>query len=359
MRALVVFVAVLTAVGCGPEMERAKVRTGPITESVYASGIVESKGQHEVFATVSGVVDRVFVKEGDTIAADTPLLSIVNDVQRLSTENARAAAAFAAMDANAGKLREAEMQVELAKSRLDNDSLQLDRQKRLWQQQIGSQTDLESRQLAYDRALVAYRQAVIYLSDLQRQLEFSSTQAQTNLRISDRLERDFMPRSKMAGVVYQVLRKEGELVGPQTPLLVLGQANAFVLKMQVDEQDIFLVECGQKVFVTLESYRDTVFEAKVTEVVPLMNPRTRTFEVEAEFVHLPTRLAPNITFEANIVLREKPSAMLIPRRFLVGDSMVVLASGDTVAVQTGLQDLQYVEVISGVSADDEVEIVVP
>ncbi len=344
----------LVAVACGESKETTRATQGPITESVYASGIIESKDQYEVFATVSGIVQEVYVSEGDTVKVGTALLSIFNETQQLNKENARAAASFADMGANADKLRDAQLQIANAKTRMDNDSVLLDRQRRLWEQKIGAQVTVEQRQLAYDNAMTAYRQAIIRHADLKRQLQLSATQASNNLRISGRMESDFMPRSSMDGVVYRVLKQPGELVGPQTPLAVIGDAKRFVLKMQVDEQDIFRMVPGLKVMVTLDSYPDQVFEARVSKVLPLMNQRNKTFEVEAEFVQQPERLLPNITFEANVIINEKPSALLLPRRFMLNDSMVVLSTGDTIEVTTGLHDYQQMEILSGIGTNDEV-----
>jgi hypothetical protein len=75
--------------------------------------------------------------------------------------------------------------------------------------------------------------------------------------------------------------------------------------------------------------------------------------VEAEFVHRPERLYPNITLEANIILQFKKQAILIPRNYLINDSLVVKSDGEKVLVKTGLRDFQKIEIISGINAEDE------
>ena len=64
-------------------------------------------------------------------------------------------------------------------------------------------------------------------------------------------------------------------------------------------------------------------------------------------------LYPNISFEANIVIQRKKNALLIPRTYLLNNSKVINGKGDTITVVTGLKDYQRVEVISGLSKDDE------
>jgi len=124
--------------------------------------------------------------------------------------------------------------------------------------------------------------------------------------------------------------------------------------MQVDEFDIIKIRKDLRVYLTLDSYRDKVFEARVTKIYPMMNERSKTFLVEAEFVQSPEILYPNISFEANIVLATKENAILIPRKYLVNDSMVIKSNGDKVVVKVGLKDYQKVEILSGLSPEDEI-----
>ena len=55
----------------------------------------------------------------------------------------------------------------------------------------------------------------------------------------------------------------------------------------------------------------------------------------------------------NIIIETKDKAMLIPRAYLLKDSLVIKKGGDTVKVQTGLKDYQKIEIISGLSLNDE------
>ena len=109
-----------------------------ITESVYASGVIVSKNQYQVFASVSGIVDEVFVDEGAAVEIGSPILSIVNDTQKLMADNAKLSAEFNALHVNRGKLDEARSLVDLTKNQMENDSSMFERQKRLWAQNIGT-----------------------------------------------------------------------------------------------------------------------------------------------------------------------------------------------------------------------------
>jgi hypothetical protein len=85
-----------------------------------------------------------------------------------------------------------------------------------------------------------------------------------------------------------------------------------------------------------------------------MNDRSKTFLVEAEFVSQPNILYPNITFEASIIINTKEKAILIPRNYLLNDSMVMRPNGEKIFVKTGLKDYQKIEVLSGLKETDEI-----
>jgi multidrug efflux pump subunit AcrA (membrane-fusion protein) len=123
--------------------------------------------------------------------------------------------------------------------------------------------------------------------------------------------------------------------------------------MEVDEYDILKIKKNQLVMVTLDSYKGKVFEARVTKINPLMNERSKTFTIEASFVEQPSVLYPNVSFEASIVLQSKSKAILIPRNFIEDDSIVYKSNGDKVKVKTGLRDYQKIEILSGISINDE------
>lgn len=118
-----------------------------ITASVYASGVIESKNQYQVFATVNGIVKEILKDEGSTVEIGTPLLSIINDAQQLLSDNAKLSADFNTLNSNRGKLGEAQSLVALAKSEMDNDAILLERQKNLWAQKVGTKVELEQREL--------------------------------------------------------------------------------------------------------------------------------------------------------------------------------------------------------------------
>ncbi|MBX0334217.1 efflux RND transporter periplasmic adaptor subunit [Pontibacter sp. HSC-14F20] len=323
-----------------------------ISEAVYASGLVKSRNQYQVYPVVSGIIEEILVTEGDTVQQGETLVRINNDAAQLNTENARLAAEYARVGANAEKLSELQESIEMARSRMRNDSLLLERQRNLWANQIGTRVELEQRELAYKNSQTTYRSARLRYSDLKKQLDFAARQSQKNLQISRTMRDDYTVKSETNGKVYSVLREKGELVSPQVPIAVVGDANEFILELQVDEYDIARIQPGQQVLLNLDSYKGRVFEGRITKINPAMNERTRSFTVEAAFVTQPDALYPNLTTEANIIIQAKKDALTIPREYLVDGAFVLNENEERIPVKTGLKDYQKVEIVEGLSKED-------
>jgi HlyD family secretion protein len=346
-------VVLLLFISCRAKVEKVKPSEEPISESVYASGVVKSWNQYEVFSSVNGIIESVLLNEGDSVSVGTLIMIIAGEPQRIGRKNAMLAERFSDAASNSDKLEEANQNMQLARAKMLNDSILYFRQLNLWKQKVGTQLELEQRELAYQGSKTNFISAGIRLRDLKKEIEFHSSQAKNNLLLSDSQEDDFTIRSKINGIIYSLNKKKGELAGVQLPLAIIGDPSRYVLEMQVDENDITKVKPGQNVVVALDSYKDKVFDASVTKINPLMNGKSKTFLVEAEFVNQPEVLYPNLSFEANIVIQSKEKALLIPRSFVIGDSLVVKGNGDTIKVRTGLRDYQRIEIVSGINANDE------
>ena len=348
-----IFFSIVLLAGCRSDVETIKPVIQNITESVYASGVIKSENQYQVFASVSGIITEVFVDEGKAVEVVSPILSIANETQKLLTDNAKLAAEFNAMPVNRGKLEEARLLVDLTNSQRKSDSLLFERQKTLWTQNIGTKVTLEQTELAYKSSTSKYVSAKEALEELERQLKYLSKQAQNNLLISNKTARDYLVRSEIKGKVYQMNLSKGEIVTPQTPIAILGDDTNYLLEMQIDEYDIVAIKLGMTVLVELSSYRDTVFNAVVSKINPIMNLQSKTFTIEAKFINPPAVLYPNISFEANVLISTKKDALLIPRDYLLNDSIVVNKSGNQLIVRTGLKDYRMVEILSGLDVNEE------
>lgn len=323
-----------------------------ITETVYASGIIKAREQYLVYATTSGIISRFFVKENDSVKRGSPLVLINDQVSQINNINSNLAADFAALSTNRDKLTEQENIIRVAEAKYSNDSLMFVRQQNLWKDGIGSKTDLDQKTLAETNSKNALASAKLKYSDLLKQLKFNEKQGRNNSAITKSKVEDLTIRSRVDGKVYFLSKKEGEMINPQTAIAVIGSSDSFYLELQVDEYDIIRIKEGQRVFISMDSYKGETFEASITKIYPFMNERSKSFTIEAVFVKPPASLYPNLTAEANILIRTKANALTIPRSYLMNDSFVLAEDDRKIKVVTGLKDYQKVEIISGLSAND-------
>jgi HlyD family secretion protein len=337
---------------CKGKQESIRPTVESISESVYASGIVKSRDQYQVFPTVSGLVQSILVSEGDLVKHGDPILKITNETSRLNVENSMLAADYAEVKANQDKLRELKVSIELAKSKITNDSLLFVRQRNLWDQKVGSRVEYEQRELAYKNSVTAYQTAIYRYNELKKQIDFTARQSRKNLEISASLANEFTISSQIDGKVYSILIEKGERVNPQSPVAVIGNAEQFELELQVDEYDIARIRRDQKIVLTMDSYKGQVFEARVEKIIPIMNEKSKSFRVEAHFAVQPQSLYPNLSVEANIIIQTKENVLTVPRNYLIGDSVAILENNERRKVTIGLRDYRKAEVLGGLSATD-------
>ena len=349
------FFVMLLAVSCNRANEKISPTIETISESVYASGIVKSMNQYQVYSTVNGLIQEILVKEGDTVQKGDLLITVLNESSKLNSYNARLAANNADLYANEDKLSEAKVTIGVSVTKMKDDSLLLARQRILWGQGIGSRIQFEQRQLAYKNSVANYQLARLRYNELKRQLEFASNQSKTNLKISNSLAGDYHIKAESSGRVYKIFKEKGEFVNTLNPVAIIGDANSFLIEMKVDEYDIARIRKGQKVLFTMDSYKGEVFYAVVETIEPLMNEQSRAFIVKSEFVTRPPVLYPNLSIEANIIIRSKNKVLIVPRTYLIGDSMVKLNNGKLRKIIIGLKDYQKVEIISGLTVHDVIK----
>lgn len=326
-----------------------------ITESVYASGTVKTQNQYQVYANTSGIIERILVEEGDDVKKGQAIAQLSNEALVANNQSTKIAASFNELKNNQTKITEAEKNVETTRLKMENDELFLKRQRNLWQQEIGTKAELENRELMYKNSRAIYETALLQLQDLKKQLQFNAAQSASNNQTTMAQVSDLYVRSNQNGKLFSMIKKQGEMVTPQTPVAIIGNDKSFYLELQVDENDIAKVNPGQTVFITMDSYKGQVFEASISRLIPFMNERTRTFKVEATFTNPPPTLYPNLTAEANILISKKEKALLIPSNYLLNNNFVLLKNGEKRKVETGAKDYQMVEIVKGLTEKDVIQ----
>lgn len=341
---------------CSKKAEGIKPKLGNVTESVYASGVIKADDQYTVFSTVNGILQKVKVVAGQPISQGQLLFDLESEKAALNTENARLAYQLSQESSRyvKDKIAEMELKVQSAKDRMVLDESKFNRNKKIMALEGISEIDFEGIELAYKSSKLNYETTKKQLAQLRVQLDNEQKRNSVNLKFNQQSQNDYSVKSAFAGKLFDVLVKEGSLVTTQTPLAIIGKANAFVLELEVDENDMVRVALGQKVLVTMDSYKDEVFDAIVDKIYPIMDERSRTFKIEAHFVKLPKKLYPNLTAEANIIIRTKKNAITIPKTYLIDNEYVLVSKKERRKVKIGLADYQKVEILEGLKEGETI-----
>ena len=163
------------------------------------------------------------------------------------------------------------------------------------------------------------------------------------------------------GVITSLGVREGMYVQPNTTIMSLVDLSSVWLQAEVFESQADWVATGQAAEARLDYLPGTVFTGQVDYVYPVLDPVTRTLKVRLKFANPQERLKPNMYAKVSIYGRLKPNALSISREALIratGNDRVVVALGGgrfTVhEVITGLESGDFVEILAGLAAGEEV-----
>jgi len=339
---------VLLATACEKEESISPKRITMI-ESIYSSATIQPDSLYQVYAVISGILEKKWVDEGDLVSKNQALFQVTNNAPKLNTNNAKLALDLANdnYSGNITVLQSIKDEIKSAQMKLKNDSINYRRQKNLWDQKIGSKLEFDTKKLNFD---LAKNNVIALQSKLKRtknELYINVQQAQNNYNTSLIATRDYTIKSSITGKVYAINKKLGEIINTQEPIAVLGSANQFVIELLVDEVDIVKIAKSQEVIITLDAYKDEVFTAKVTKILPKKDERNQTFKVEAVFEIQPKTLFPGLSGEANIIINKRNQVLTIPLDYLIETDKVKTDAG-IITIKTGLQNMDFVEIISGI-----------
>lgn len=337
--------------GCGEKLITTQPQLTTLTLSVYASAEVQPKNYYLVYPSTPGILQEWFVEVGDTVQKGQLIAQVKNDNSQLQLESAQLTTELATEQykGQANMLKTIKTEILATQKQLKSDSSNYARQSNLWAKKIGSQTDFEAAGLRYDLSknrLINLRQR---LSQTQMELKNAYLQSQKSLKVAMTQLGDYGIKSIIAGKVFDIKSKSGELVSLQQPIAAIGSANDFLVELWVDEVDISKVRIGQTIFIALDAYPAQSFEGEIVKMYPEKNDKNQSFKVEAIFKKKPARIFAGLSGEANIVLGKKRNTLIIPQQYLLNDS-TVLTKGGEVKITTGEQNMSHIEVLSGIDS---------
>ena len=340
------------------------VRTAAVRQTVpadgqptvlNASGYVTARLQSTVSSKITGRIIEVLVEEGMAVA-EGQVLARLDD----TTERSYLALAEAQLGAARGAL--AELEVRYEEARLD-----LDRQRRLLEQRLIGQADLDAAQAEADslRARIANQREQVVVAE--REIDVRRTALE-----------DTVIRAPFSGVAISKDAQPGEMISPvsagggftRTGVGTIVDMSSLEIEVDVNESYINRVSPSQRVVATLDAYPDWEIPASVITTIPAADRQRATVLVRIAFDELgDPRILPdmgvNVAFletgpPPDAVVADAAPRLWIPSEALRNDGgsqVVFVARGDRAerrAVTTGLEDGGDVEVLAGVAAGERV-----
>ena len=235
---------------------------------IEVQGSVEADQSVELYPESSGNITKIFVREGQSISKGRPLVQIDNSILESS-------------------------KVEL-QTQLDLAATTFERQKRLWNQNIGSE--------------IQYLQAKAKKEGLENSLESLKSQAK-KLKIT----------APFSGTVDEVFAKTGGLANPMFPALRLINLDQIHVESEVTETYLKYIKKGTEVELYFPSI-DKKINTKVDQVGNYINPNNRSFKVRMNVNNTDGTLKANLLADVKIS-DFKEVGIVIPSNLIQKDRM--------------------------------------
>ncbi len=279
-------------------------------------GNVTTKNLLVITPEYNGILTNVYVKEGQKVSKGQILAKID--------------------DGGLGQqLSQLQIQTDLAKTTFE-------RQKRLWDQKIGSE-------IQYLQAKSSYESQEEAVNQLQQQL------AKTTVR------------APFSGTIDDVITEQGSVVGAgQTQLMRIVNLDDMYIETEVPERYVSNVVKGKNVQVDFVVLGKTI-DTKVRQVSDFINPANRTFKVEVAIPNKEKTIKPNLTAKLKINDYTNENALLVPQSIISenadGEQYVYVVkdknvNGEGVVVKviikTGKTQGDVIEVLEGIENGAEI-----
>jgi HlyD family secretion protein len=354
----------------------AKVTRGNVARSVVATGKIQPITKVEVKSKASGIVERLFVDINNQVHKGQQLAQL--DQQEIVAQVEAQHAQLASAEANVGTYQANVEQdkVNAAAPDLPMYKATLDRNLEMQKLGIVSRQVLDDANKDYLAALTRRDSSKAQIGvDIARlkQARAQVMQAQASLK---QLEEQLSYTTIVAPMDGVILSRDVEIGDAVSSILVLGSTATLVMtegdinqvyvQGKVDEADIAHVYMAQPARIKVESFRDRVFNGKVTKIAPLgvEKDNVTTFEVRVSIDNPGGELKANMTANAEIILDEHKGVLTVPENAVIYDNQKKASveipdkkqkdGKRKVPVTVGLSNGSVTEILGGLKDGDTV-----
>jgi HlyD family secretion protein len=321
-------------------------------EAVYASGFVVSKDEYEIYAQAEGYVADKLVQDGDVVKKGDPIYVLESGQQSARYQIAKETYDLANKNyqRNSPVLSELKAASEAAQTKFQFDSLNFIRYSNLLKGNATSQAEFDRIKLLYENSRNEHISQNSRYERTKNQLYLELQNAKNQLVIASDEGGRYIVRSEVDGLVFMTSKDKGELIRRNEVIAIVGKKDAFYLQLNIDELDIQRVKEGQAVVVKIDAYPNKIFNATISKVYPIVDRRQQAVRADASLNERLPGAFSGLALEANIIIRKKDQAIVIPKsKLLPGDSVVIRTDGGSqkIKVTKGIETLDEVEITEG------------
>ena len=295
-----------------------------VEETEWSVGVIETRTSSQVAAEVAGEVVRVFVDEGQGVAAGAPLAEI--DASEYQFERSRE-------QSEVGRLS----------ALLRKQQRELERARKLYDENLIAEDELEG----LDAELDALREQLV-----GARAQVGST------------DRRLGKTRLVAPVASEVATRNvdvGDYVQTGTVAFDLIDMRNLRVRLPFPEYRAPQLAPGLPVRLTSAAAGDSVVEAVVTDIRPSVNPSSRSLTVIIDFEN-PGGWRPGASVRADLILAVRENSLLVPQVAVVrrpaGDVVYEIHEGvaHERVVQRGDRRERMVEIVAGLSGDEQIAV---
>ncbi len=355
MKNKILILLILTViVSCGTK-EEGKPVVQDIKELVFASGELEWDNSYNLTAQTDGILMNATFDVGNKVTENQIIASIDNKTNENNTASAKDLVVISKenLTDNAPALQQLQQNIKFAESKYQQDKTQAERYKRLYNSQSIAKVEYENMQLSAENSLSQWNA----LKKQYQQILQQSKQNYINTENQLKNNQVVLGYNKLVvpqkGTIIKKLKFSGDYVKKGDVIAVIADENKVEGVLNVDENSIGKVKIGQTVFVQLNTNKNEVYNAKISEILAAFDEQTQSFICKVIFDKPLNTSLYGTQLEANILVGEKKNALLIPRNFLgFGNKVMVKGKDEAVIVKTGIVSTEFVEVLEGITKED-------
>jgi HlyD family secretion protein len=336
---------------CGKKMEETKPIRKDVTETVFASGILEATNTYNLTAQADGYLTQLNFKEGDIIAVGKILAVVDNKEAGINQQSAADLFTIAQRNtfSNAPALQQAQNTININKQKMELDFINLQRYQKLWASNSIAKIDLDNADLQYKTSKTNYESAAENYRQLKQQADQQVVSTQASKNINTVISGKNQIKAVVAGKIFKKYKQAGDYVKRGETIALIGNEQNIYAKVNVDEGNIGKVKVGQEAVIQLNTIKNKTYKGRVTEIYPSFDEGTQSFTCKLVFTDSLDFTIVNTQLQCNITIGVNKNALLIPRNYLdFGGNVQVKGKKGLVKVTTQFVSNEWVQVLSGI-----------